>query len=393
MLHQLINHSPDLRRLWDEGLEIEIKDGYLLVHRVPYINSDKEIKYGTLVTTLNLAGDVTVKPETHVVYFIGEYPCNKDGTIIKPIKHESVTRNIGTNITVNHSFSNKPQNGYADYYEKIMRYVEIISAPAKSKDNSVTERTFKIIEPDDSESVFNYTDTNSTRAEINTISQKLENQKVAIIGLGGTGSYTLDLIAKNHVKEIHLYDGDTFLQHNAFRSPGAPTIEKLKERISKTDYFKEIYSNMHRHVISHDKYIDSTNIEKLAGMDFIFLCLDKGKPKKIIVDYLEKTDVQFIDVGMGLHKIDDQLIGIVRITSSTKAKRDHIKDKGRISFSDDSDNEYSKNIQIAELNALNAALAVIKWKKLYGFYQDLEKENFTTYSINVSQLLNEDNDS
>ena len=40
---------------------------------------------------------------------------------------------------------------------------------------------------------------------------------------------------------------------------------------------------------------------------------------------------------------------------------------------------YSHNIQIAELNALNAALAVIKWKKLAGFYVDLEGEHFTVY--------------
>lgn len=393
MLHQLINLSSDLKRLWDEGLEIEIKDGHLLVHHVPYLNSSGKINYGTLVSTLNLAGNKTITPETHVVYFIGDYPCNKDGSIIKQIEHSSNVQNLSNNIIVNHSFSNKPQNGYNDYYEKITMYTEIISGPAKSFDNSVTEKTFNIIEPDYSESIFNYIDTNSTRAEINTISQKLENQKVVIIGLGGTGSYILDLIAKNPVKEIHLYDDDTFQQHNAFRSPGAPSVEKLKKRIYKTDYFKEIYSNMHRNVISHNKYINSSTIEELSGMDFVFLCLDKGESKKIIVDYLEKNDVQFIDVGMGLQKIDDQLIGIVRITSSTKVKRDHIKGKGRISYSDDSDNEYSKNIQIAELNALNAALAVIKWKKLYGFYQDLEKENFTTYSINVSQLLNEDNDS
>jgi len=53
-------------------------------------------------------------------------------------------------------------------------------------------------------------------------------------------------------------------------------------------------------------------------------------------------------------------------------------------------NEYATNIQIADLNALNAILAVIKWKKLSKFYQDLIEEHQTTYSINVSQLLNGD---
>jgi hypothetical protein len=47
--------------------------------------------------------------------------------------------------------------------------------------------------------------------------------------------------------------------------------------------------------------------------------------------------------------------------------------RGRVSFEDGADgNEYNRNIQIADLNALNAALAVIKWKKLFGFYRDMK---------------------
>jgi hypothetical protein len=52
--------------------------------------------------------------------------------------------------------------------------------------------------------------------------------------------------------------------------------------------------------------------------------------------------------------------------------------------------EYSTNIQIAELNALNAALAVIKWKKLAGFYQDLDFEHHCSYTIGGNMLRNED---
>lgn len=48
----------------------------------------------------------------------------------------------------------------------------------------------------------------------------------------------------------------------------------------------------------------------------------------------------------------------------------------RISFvTTDQVNEYDTNIQIAELNALNAALAAIRWKKLWDFYADQEGEH------------------
>jgi len=46
MSHQLINHSSDLKRLRDEGYDIEIKSGHLLVKDVPYVNSNKEVKRG-----------------------------------------------------------------------------------------------------------------------------------------------------------------------------------------------------------------------------------------------------------------------------------------------------------------------------------------------------------
>jgi hypothetical protein len=52
--------------------------------------------------------------------------------------------------------------------------------------------------------------------------------------------------------------------------------------------------------------------------------------------------------------------------------------------------EYDKNIQIADLNALNACLAVIKWKKLRGFYLDDEHEQLTTYTIAFNQLTSGD---
>lgn len=390
MSQELINHNPDLKRLREEGYAVEVRDGYLLVHEVPYVNSKRKIKYGILVSDLELAGDTTVSPiKQHVTHFIGEHPCNSDSTLIKGIQHNSQNQQLATDIVINHSFSNKPANGYMDYYEKMTTYATIISSQAKAIDDSVTEKPFKIINSNDQESVFNYLDTNSSRSKINVISSKLEGQKVAIIGLGGTGSYVLDLIAKTSVQEIHLFDGDVFLNHNAFRSPGAPSADKLREISKKADFFQEIYSKMHRNIHSHNYYITSTNINELLGMDFVFICLDKVDIKKLIVDYLIVSNISFIDVGMGVLIVDDFLLGHIRVTTSTTNKRDHIKD--RIPFSEEgAANDYSTNIQIADLNALNATLAVMKWKKLFGFYQDLSKEFNTTYSINDGKLLNDD---
>ncbi|HOW60168.1 MAG TPA: ThiF family adenylyltransferase [Candidatus Moranbacteria bacterium] len=393
MLRKQISLSPDLKKLQDEGYEIEVKSGYLLVHHVPYVNSQKEIAYGTLVSKLELASDKTVNPVgDHVMRFIGEHPCNHDGTVITAIQHASNNEPIVDGLTTNHSFSSKPPSGqYPDYYQKIITYERILSSQAKHIDTSVTAITFKTIEPDDEESVHHYIDTNSTRADIGLISAKLKDVRVAIVGLGGTGSYVLDFISKTEVREIHLFDADDFLQHNAFRSPGAASKEKLDERLKKVDYFHGVYSKMHKKIFSREYHLTDSNLEEISGMDFVFICIDEGKIKKQIAERLIEKKIPFVDTGIGIQSIDGALIGCIRTTMATPEKNDHL--GRRIDFSDGGHDAYTQNIQIAELNALNASLAVIKMKKHFGFYYDQEKEYNSSYEISINKIINDETNS
>ena len=394
MSHQLINLSPDLKKLRDEGYEVFILGNHLLISSIPYVSKDGAVKTGTLVSELTLAGQRAAKPSTHVVYFIGEYPFHANGKEISHIKHSSRDNKLRNGITVNHSFSNKVKGkDDVDYYQKMIRYIDILSNEAVSIDISVTPKTFRVIEIPPEESVFNYPDTNSSRAEIDTITDKLRGLKIGILGIGGTGSYVLDLVSKTPVAEIHLFDGDSFYVHNSYRAPGAPSLEQLNNAPSKVQYFSSIYSRMHRHIIPHETYLNVENVQMLEGLDFVFLCIDAPKIKSIVIEKLEELGIDFIDVGMGLTAVDQTIIGSITVTTSTKEKRNHVRDKGRITFVEDEEEAlYNQNIQIAELNALNATLAVIKWKKLYGFYQDLEKEHFTVYSLNDHSFLNEDHE-
>ena len=92
---------------------------------------------------------------------------------------------------------------------------------------------------------------------------------------------------------------------------------------------------------------------------------------------------------MGIQLKGGGLGGIVRATTSTEKKRSHFRD--RVSFGDAGEgNEYERNIQIADMNALNASFAVIRWKKHFGFYRDLKTEHHTQFSIDTNLLLNED---
>lgn len=391
MSHRLISRSPDLQQLRDEGYAVEVKGGYLLVHDVPYLAPDRSVRRGTLVSTLDLANDVTVRPTTHVVHFTGEHPCNLDGTHIAQIAHASRTCELMPGLVVQHSFSNKPRSGYANYHEKMTRYIEIVANPARAVEPDVSAQTFRVIAAEDEESPFEYIDTATSRAGIGTYTAKLEGHRVAVVGLGGTGSYVLDLVAKTPVFEIHVYDGDSFCQHNAFRSPGAVGVQDLKDQPKKAAFFAQQYGRMKRRISAHPYYIDAGNVGELRVMDFVFVCVDSGDARRLVVENLMAFGVPFADVGMGVFKADAGLGGVVRVTSSTPRRQDHVLGGQRIPFGEgDGNNEYNRNIQIAELNALNAALAVIRWKKHLGYYLDLESEHHTTYTIDGNMLTNED---
>ena len=74
MSHALISRNADLQNLLDDGFEIEIVGSYLVVHSIPYVNATSEIKFGRLISDLDLAGDRTVQPKCHTVRFSGDIP-------------------------------------------------------------------------------------------------------------------------------------------------------------------------------------------------------------------------------------------------------------------------------------------------------------------------------
>lgn len=393
MLLELINHNSDLQQLLNEGYEVDFFNSCLIIHHVPYVNDEKQVAFGTLVSKSTLSGQ-TVKPVNHTVLWVGDFPCDSKGSPLVRLGESDVQEKIQEGLVATHLFSQKPKTpsaAYTNYHEKMTTYVRMLEGEAHVLDSNVTAKTFRPVVPSEDESVFCYWDTATSRAGITSINEKLKKNQIAIVGLGGTGSYILDLVAKTPVCEIHLFDGDKFHNHNAFRSPGAPSYDDLLKNTTKVEWFTEIYSHMRRNIIPHPYLVDESNIAELNSMDVVFICIDKGEPRKMLVDYLLENKIPFIDVGIGLNIENDALTGLVRITSYDPSFDDDLSNK--IPFGSDEDNEYSSNIQVAEINALNATLAVVKWKKMCGFYHDFKNEYHTVYGISTNTLTkNKDKD-
>lgn len=391
--------APDsgLKQLIDEGFEAEVREQHLLVHSVPYVTRERAVKRGTLVSLYIESGKNILPPnqngDTHQVWWTGEYPCFANGLPIEEIRNEDGRKALLDGCIIEHRFSNKPLGleSFPDHYSKIVHYATILESQARAIEPGANARTGVVRDSGPERSVFEYSDTASARAQIKMTSARLAINRVAIIGLGGTGSYILDQVAKTPVVEIHLFDGDIFKQHNAFRSPGAATAEEIRQQLPKTDYFQTKYSAMHRGVVSHPYSLDESNISELINFDFAFVCVDSGKARALLAEHLVASRIPFIDVGMNLHAVEvsGKLLGSSRYTLATAEKYDHLAKYLPVDETED-DLLYRQNIQVADMNALNAQLAVMKWKQYFGFYQDDFGTYNGTFSVNHMNLTRDE---
>ncbi|WFU07220.1 hypothetical protein QA648_34555 (plasmid) [Rhizobium sp. CB3171] len=217
----------------------------LIVRDIPYLDAECQLQFGAIVTTLVFTDQLHVIQQDHQVFFAGAHPHNIDGSKIGNLGGGETTLALSSaarDVTVQRQFSNKPfknsvWSSFPDFFEKIESYVRIISGPAIER-HGATPLTFRVVEPGIEEPVFKIRDTLTSRAEISELSAKFKDEVVAIIGLGGTGAYVLDLMVKTPVREVRGFDGDEYHVHNAFRSPGSLHPEQEFGR-KKADVYQE----------------------------------------------------------------------------------------------------------------------------------------------------------
>ncbi len=388
MFHELVSHNNDIKKLLVKGYAIALDSNHLVVRDVPYIDSEGQLQSGAIVSKLKFVNKQRAAQHDHQIYFAGSHPHGIDG---KPIKNlgggpHSITLD-SSDVVVERSFSNKPKNGFADHFDKIESYVRIISGPAMERDGA-NPFTFRSTEKVAGESVFKFQDTLTSLAEIGDLSALFKDEVIAIIGLGGTGSYVLDLMVKTPVKRILGYDRDPYHVHNAFRSPGRLDEEKFDQ--PKAAVYQGRYENFREGVTLVAKHIDASCADELKEVTFAFVCVDKGSSRAGIFDLLIAQSISFIDVGLGLDRKQGALNGMLRATYFAADNAEALRDRDLAELVDHGNDEYRVNVQTAELNALNACIAVIRYKQIKGFYLDENAFNHMLFKVNDLTMLGEE---
>ena len=401
MSNSLISHNDDLLALVKVGYRVKIRGAYLIVEGIPYVAECGGIKKADIVTSLELSENRTKPPGDHTVWWTGGMPYNADGESMETYlccgKWED-GYDIGEGITVYMRWSRKPleggtQRGYTDYKEKIETYVSEVAGQAESKQPGILMTAKLGGDPEvESSTRFMYLNTSTYRDGTRGAEQNIEEEVVAVVGVGGSGSYLVDILAKTNIKELHLYDDDIMKQGNAFRVAGAARVEELGSGKSKVEWHLERYSEVRKDgLYIHPVKIDDENVECLKTCTTVFIAVDKLKVRRKIQRACDEMGVLHISVGIGLEmegERNNEIGGMLKIELGYQAEKRSVEQEDK-SLEDEEDDVYGSNIQTAELNMLGAALAITEWKAIRGVYRNERDRGIdrVIYSATTGKIL------
>ena len=391
MFQKLVSRNPDLAELVERGYAVAFDSNCLVVRDIPYLDRNGGLQWGAIVAKLVFLDEDHVAQDDHQIYFAGSHPHQLDGAPIRNLAGGATTIQLSAasdDVVVQRSFSNKPKPAgkFDSFFHKIESYVSIISGPAIER-HGVSPLTFRTSEGFEPDPIFKFQDTLTSRAQIGDLNAGFAGETVALIGLGGTGAYLLDLLVKTPVPEIRAFDADAYHVHTAFRSPGRLAAEELNT--PKATVYGDRYGNFRHGLRVEATYIDKRTADRLDGVTFAFVCVDKGSSRGAIFDVLISRGIPFIDVGMGLNRKHGPIGGMLRATYYPAEEAATMRDLQLADLSDAADEIYRANIQIGELNALNACLALIRYKQVRGFYLDEEEYRHMLFGIGDLQLVGE----
>lgn len=372
---ELANLNPFVKDLDEQGYQLDFINGYLVIYGLPYLDKGGQLRYGDWVSPVDLTeGGAIDPPGNHQAWFRGDKPHDQDGRELS-IGTTANRLEVTTNFAADFSFSLKllDENGqmrkYHSFEEKVQTYLGAVTAPAIAAYPDATPLRGIEVKAAAQNSPLRFPDTSSANYNLNDISSLLRTKKVAIVGLGGTGSYILDLLARTHLERIALFDDDKVHVHTIFRMPGFIHRAIGKPKVEAPAHQ---YGNWHSGIEPINERVTQENVERLFEFDFVFVSVDDGPARRLIVDWLTSKSVPFVDCGMGLNRSVVGLNGTVRITGVDRTAYDRTIDTAYLPTENAKEDEYRRQAQIAELNALNAALAVIRFKQHFKIYDRLD---------------------
>ena len=148
--------------------------------------------------------------------------------------------------------------------------------------------------------------------------QKLKNAKILLFGVGGVGSYTLEMLARCFIGHLTIVDNDVVQSSNinrqlvAYQSTiGLDKVDVAKQRI--------LDINPNCEVITHKMFVLPENISffEFSQYDYIIDAIDTISAKIAIIEKAKKDNVKIISsMGTG-NKFHPELLKIMDLSKTT----------------------------------------------------------------------------
>ena len=146
--------------------------------------------------------------------------------------------------------------------------------------------------------------------------QKLAQTSVAVIGLGGVGSYSAEALARSGIGKLILIDFDVIEPTNINRqilalqsNIGKPKVELMQQRI--------LDINRKAEVIIYQEVLDENKQDSLlTGAEYCVDAIDSLSAKISLLEFLLKNERKFISVMGAGNRLDPSQVHISTIDKS-----------------------------------------------------------------------------
>lgn len=198
--------------------------------------------------------------------------------------------------------------------------------------------------------------------------EKLNDETVGIVGLGGTGSYILDLVCKSGIEKIIIWDGDRLEERNTRRGIGAAKQWQDKIGQYKAEVFGERYSDDRYEIEFCCRNFTEHETERLRDVTFLFIAVDQSASRNEIRMAANTAKVPYIDVGLGFVVDQGTVTGGCQsvICDGNEVQARELINDGCIAGGE----QAYRMVHLSEMHALNAALAVMMWRRFRGQYRN-----------------------
>ena len=354
------------------GWTVEVGENRISVREVPYRKKDGEAGTCQVLVETQDDGLTMTAPENgsgamHAAVLIGV----SEGRAYQATG-EPVGNVVWTDNTSRCVISIKRDEGeYVNAWHALFVYTATVAGEVGLKERDQVERIFKFeIDGEDSR-------------EMRAWRNRARGQRVAIVGLGGVGLWILDLMSKTYVNEIRIWDGDVIEGRNLLRAPGWASQDAIGE--NKAQYFGEHYQQMRKGITIHAEYWQANDhADAFQDLDFVFVAIDKEETRTALCEKLVEAKIPFIDVGMGIELKQGQVRGSCQVFfTGEDPERWRI---GIPTVEGAGEKDYY-DLQLADMGALNAALAVGTWRRHIGQYEAEEKNWLIRYLMESNDLI------